>query len=63
MFKKKVVAKHKEPEPTKTPTKHKEVKEEPKQEIVAAPVGLLCECGEPVAPGQNQVCAKHIRTN
>ena len=24
---------------------------------------LLCECGEPVAPGQDQVCAKHIRTN
>ena len=25
--------------------------------------GLRCACGEPVAPGQHQVCAKHIRTN
>ena len=26
-------------------------------------LGLRCECGEPVAVGQNSVCTKHIRTN
>lgn len=30
--------------------------------VVQAPAeGLLCACGAPVAEGQNEVCAKHIR--
>jgi hypothetical protein len=24
--------------------------------------GNLCECGKPVAPGQDKVCAEHIRS-
>jgi len=38
---------------------------EPKDEIVLPEIQevLRCECGEPVAPGQDQVCQDHIRTN
>lgn len=39
-----------------------EKKEEKKQEVLE-PTGPLCACGQPVAPGQNEVCKDHIRAN
>lgn len=29
---------------------------------VFEPTGPLCDCGNPVAPGQNAVCQEHIRS-
>lgn len=38
--------------------KVEEVKAEPIKIVTEGP---LCDCGKPVAPGQNQVCKDHIR--
>lgn len=48
------------------PKPKKEKAEKVVEAVVApqteAPVeGPVCECGKPVAPGQNYVCADHIR--
>lgn len=39
------------------------VVESPKLEEKPKYEGPVCECGEPVAPGQTYVCQKHMRWN
>jgi len=63
---KNVVVKKKVVVVKKTPKKEIPVKKEeapveyPKKVEVKSDV-KCCACGEPLAPGQNQVCKKHIR--
>jgi hypothetical protein len=55
-----MVAKRREEKPSFV--KEEEKPKQTEKAIQTVYDGPKCECGEPVAPGQNYVCRKHIRS-